>query len=352
MDATVGSILFKGSHVVFVADAEQGSAAPPFQSSDGILEDSPPVGPGSSADDGDVFMDDDNEDKEDADEVELSLLPEGTDLPYHHMMGSFQVDLTTRNLFSGMAQPWAINTAAALQTAAAFTSFCSAGGHNGIAVKGVIATGKHIPTPPSEAAVESFHKRTGPGPSPTSLRIDWRTPFDSSWNAEVLRVLVQQFVHEVRSGRIKDLGPDSTHNRRRRILQMNRSRDTQKWGEVEVMLNQLSRGGTSDDETEDEDAPGYLKRVRRVQLKWLDKSIAEVFKRVEAYPMCLHNTGGNRRFLRIFESTQTTEARRPIKGLPVNWYDGEWLNGLTDFAKVDLSPSKAVRIPSLPPYQP
>ena len=95
------------------------------------------------------------------------------------------------------------------------------------------------------------------------------------------------------------------------------------------MLDGLGTLGTSDDETEDEIShpaeDSRFKRLRRVDTGFLNPAISKIWESVETYPSSLRISRGTRSFKRIARA-KTTSKRTPLPGLPMNFYDPEWLD--------------------------
>jgi hypothetical protein len=109
---------------------------------------------------------------------------------------------------------------------------------------------------------------------------------------------------------------------------VNCHRNPEVWEGVRVLLDALNTLGTSDDETDDEckhlNRDGRFKTVRRIDTGFLNPAISRIWKSVETYPLSLRPSRGNRSFKRIAKAN-TTSKRKPIQGLPMNFYDANWL---------------------------
>lgn len=102
-----------------------------------------------------------------------------------------------------------------------------------------------------------------------------------------------------------------------------------------MMVKSLGRDGVSDDETDDELPPASLSRagnktVRRVRLSWINRDISQLFDSVESYRDAnIHlkhqQAKGQSAPLRLFmPMKESDESRKPVHGLPRNWYDAEY----------------------------
>lgn len=120
-----------------------------------------------------------------------------------------------------------------------------------------------------------------------------------------------------------------TYYRRRKIYDLNRHRDTEAWGGVALLLDALGTLGTSDDETDNDlehlSPDPRFKTVRRVNIGSLNPAIAKIWASVESHPSCLYPSRGNRAFKRIPNAKSISKNRTPLPGLPINFYNPQWL---------------------------
>ncbi|EIW74258.1 hypothetical protein CONPUDRAFT_160302, partial [Coniophora puteana RWD-64-598 SS2] len=122
------------------------------------------------------------------------------------------------------------------------------------------------------------------------------------------------------------------------------------WAEVNKVLKRLGSGGMSDDETDSEGPP---KKVRRIRILWLHPDVSTLFRRVEDYAPAIGSEllstsrPGNHAYQRIFEAIGDDESRPPIKCLPENWYNPDWLRTLSAAAREMLQAQPAVPLPNL-----
>jgi len=116
--------------------------------------------------------------------------------------------------------------------------------------------------------------------------------------------------------------------RRRKIYDLNHHRDPKVWEGVGVLLDALATRGTSDDETDDEckhlNRDGHFKTVRHIDMGYLNPAIAQIWKSVETYPLSLRPSCGNHSFKHL-ATAHFDNKRMPIPGLPMNFYDPQWL---------------------------
>lgn len=119
------------------------------------------------------------------------------------------------------------------------------------------------------------------------------------------------------------------------------------WGEVEDILDRLGHEGISSDETDGDTQP---KRLRRVARGWLNPAVSEMWRDIEKYelsnPRSRRSQRGNRPLLRIFMS-QTTNLQKPVKELPMNYYDSLWWKSLSEPEQAMLNPGPPEAIPKI-----
>lgn len=79
----------------------------------------------------------------------------------------------------------------------------------------------------------------------------------------------------------------------------------------------------SGDESEEE---GRQKVVRRVKLHFLNPEFANLYSSVDSYPRQKKHREGPQPLKRFFPANKssTDKTRKPVKGLPVNWYNRDW----------------------------
>ena len=101
------------------------------------------------------------------------------------------------------------------------------------------------------------------------------------------------------------------------------------WASVGLLLDALGTLGTSDDETDNEskhpNTDSRFKTVRCLDIGFLNPDIAKIWASVESYPCSLHPSRGNRAFKRIPEFKSISKNRTPLPGLPLNFYNPQWL---------------------------
>jgi hypothetical protein len=107
---------------------------------------------------------------------------------------------------------------------------------------------------------------------------------------------------------------------------------------VGLLLDALGTRGTSDDETddnsEDPNPDSHFKTLRRVDTSFLNPEIATIWASVESYPSSLRPSRGNQPFTRIPKAKSSSKNRTPLPGLPINFYNAEWLqNTSAEFQK-------------------
>jgi hypothetical protein len=68
-----------------------------------------------------------------------------------------------------------------------------------------------------------------------------------------------------------------------------------------------------------------FKALRRIDTGFLNPDIAAIWASVETYPSSYHPSRGNRSFIRNPDAKSFSRRRMPLSGLPINFYDYEWL---------------------------
>ncbi|SJL15204.1 uncharacterized protein ARMOST_18690 [Armillaria ostoyae] len=119
-----------------------------------------------------------------------------------------------------------------------------------------------------------------------------------------------------------------------------------RWKSVYTMLNLLGREGISSDESDGEGGPCMVKRRtwRSSELTQLLNITDESYDWKNAYS---NARPGNRPHERIRHRRATALKRAPIRGLPINFYDRDWYQLLTDVEKRLLRPQDEMRLPAL-----
>ncbi|KAI9439155.1 WD40-repeat-containing domain protein [Lactarius indigo] len=238
---------------------------------------------------------------------------------------------------------------------------------------GVLATKDYIPDDPDEGRVKAYEEHGLLGPDPSAPRICLKQTFRGKWNKEVVEMLATNFILAVKKGTYKPVqhtwlqmnedkvrkrcqsklyrtqriclnpknGPESdkinrmyqrrqeTYYRRRKIHNANYHNDPATWNNVTLLLDALGTLGTSDDETDNDsehlNPDPRFKSVRRVDIGFLNPAIAKIWAAVESYPSSLRPSRGNRAFKRIVKAKSISKNRAPLPGLPVNFYNPQWL---------------------------
>jgi len=121
------------------------------------------------------------------------------------------------------------------------------------------------------------------------------------------------------------------------------------WDTLFQTVETLTAAGMSSDES---DVDGSQKPIFWVKkLVWRDKGLTDYMKLVDRD----HNTTnayGNRRAgnpprTRVRRHRNPQSNRDPPIGLPINFYDEVWYQGLTRRQKNDLKPKQAVVLPAI-----
>lgn len=105
------------------------------------------------------------------------------------------------------------------------------------------------------------------------------------------------------------------------------------------MLDALGTRGTSDDETDNESQPipdSRFKALRRIDTGFLNPDVAAIWASVESYPSSYHPSRGNRSYRRNPEAKSVNKRRIPLPGLPINFYNSEWLHTATSHFRVSV----------------
>lgn len=137
--------------------------------------------------------------------------------------------------------------------------------------------------------------------------------------------------------------------RRRALLPaIDVDKDTKK--AIANILYTLGTSGMSDDETDSE--PGVIpKVVRRRKLNWLSEDVSAIMHALESYRPCvrespLYDDRGNKPLKRRYVQS-CIRTSRPVTGLPLNWYDEEFIRSLSRFELQRLEIAPKERLPFL-----
>ena len=142
-----------------------------------------------------------------------------------------------------------------------------------------------------------------------------------------------------------------TLTRRKKIASQNRSRDPEKWNAIHKIINTFGVEGISGDKT---DCPPALKpkALQHLELPWINCGISCLFQSVETYESA-HRMKNMLEQIRNSSLKHYWKAGRkeakpaPVLGLPHNWYNDDWFQGLTIGACLMLSGWKDITIPGL-----
>ncbi|KIK73067.1 hypothetical protein PAXRUDRAFT_21266 [Paxillus rubicundulus Ve08.2h10] len=138
-----------------------------------------------------------------------------------------------------------------------------------------------------------------------------------------------------------------------KIAVQNRSQDPEKWDVIQMITQWLDVEGMSGDETDY--ILGTKKVVRRIELPWISPVISNLFKSIESYQSAFQEGNmlekvGNTSLEHRWEAGRKVRKAAAIPGLPRNWYNDKWFQGLSPSAHLMLSVSKDVQVPSLELY--
>ncbi|KIK99309.1 hypothetical protein PAXRUDRAFT_132397, partial [Paxillus rubicundulus Ve08.2h10] len=144
-----------------------------------------------------------------------------------------------------------------------------------------------------------------------------------------------------------------TLTRQIKITVQNQSQDPKKWDVIQKITQWLDIEGMSGDETDY--ILGTKKVVRCIELPWISPVISNLFKSVESYQSAFREENmlekvGNTSLEHRWEVGRKVRKAAAIPGLPHNWYNDKWFQGLSPGARLMLSVSKDVQVPSLELY--
>lgn len=123
------------------------------------------------------------------------------------------------------------------------------------------------------------------------------------------------------------------------------------------MINLLGTQGMSDDETEKEvegvPKPAIPKVVRRRKLRWLSPDVSAVMHDIDSFRPTLQRSSlfdnrGNKPLKREIQHFVLNTQSIPVKSLPKNWYDGDFIRSQTDVEFKNLKVSHGREIPQVP----
>ena len=121
------------------------------------------------------------------------------------------------------------------------------------------------------------------------------------------------------------------------------------WKEIRRALIRLDIQGMSGDETDGE-APPPEKRVRRVQLAFLNREFSTLFARLDTFTRdgkaIKKDKRGNRVLFRVYDHYKVN-ADRVVHGLPRNWYDPDWWRSLPSWEQSLMQAKEPTPIPTL-----
>lgn len=145
------------------------------------------------------------------------------------------------------------------------------------------------------------------------------------------------------------------HDRRNNIIARH-AEILPQWKDIKDVLNVLGPCSMSSDESDSELSTIQHKHVRRISLPWLNPSISDLFRAVDTYiedplggfpVLNIHDRRRNRPFPRTYAATKVNTTRRPMVGLPINFYCPSWWSRLSRHQQRNLCPGPALNIPSL-----
>ncbi|KLO04057.1 hypothetical protein SCHPADRAFT_763188 [Schizopora paradoxa] len=129
-----------------------------------------------------------------------------------------------------------------------------------------------------------------------------------------------------------------------------------KWEKAGEVLEIMTSKAGSEDETDEEETRNQGTRVvRRMHQPFLNLKITSLVRAVDSYQhyqldLSASDQRGGRPIPRITEAKRN-DPRKPMTGLPVNFYDEEWLQNQSNDFKEQLDSKPAVDIPSIALYR-
>ncbi|KAG1868915.1 hypothetical protein C8R48DRAFT_671469 [Suillus tomentosus] len=137
-----------------------------------------------------------------------------------------------------------------------------------------------------------------------------------------------------------------TLERRQKIVEQNRHRNTDIWDMIKRIIDRLDVEGMSGDETDT--APGVTPKV-------VSPDITQLLHAVESYAPATHEENmtvpiGNSSLQRISEQKRMLHMSIAIQQLPRNWYNDDWYKANSSSARALLGARKTLALPLLQPY--
>ncbi|KLO04290.1 hypothetical protein SCHPADRAFT_1003341 [Schizopora paradoxa] len=132
--------------------------------------------------------------------------------------------------------------------------------------------------------------------------------------------------------------------------------EASKWEKASIVLESMTSRAGSEDETDEEETRARGSRVvRRMNQPFLNLKISNLMRTVDTYQryqldLSASDQRGGRPIPRITEAKRN-DPRKPMAGLPVNFYDEVWLQSQSEEYKegLDMQPDKD--IPSIDLYR-
>jgi len=107
-----------------------------------------------------------------------------------------------------------------------------------------------------------------------------------------------------------------------------------------LLLDALGTLGTSDDETDNDsehlNPDPCFKSVWHIDIGFLNPAIATIWAAVESYPSSIHPSCGNCAFKHISKAKLISKNCVPLPGLPVNFYNPQWLQASSSHFQRDM----------------
>ncbi|KAH9035457.1 hypothetical protein EDB83DRAFT_2318758 [Lactarius deliciosus] len=170
---------------------------------------------------------------------------------------------------------------------------------------GVLAKKNYFPDLPDKGIVKAYKEHGLLGPDPSTPCICLKQMFKGKWNKEVVDLLTTKFILAVKLGTYKpvqhtwpQMTEDKTYYRRRKIHALNHHRNPEAWNSIMLLLNALG-------------------------------TLAQIWASVKSYLASLHPSHGNHVFKCISKAKSTSKNHIPLSGLPVNFYNPQWLKAIS-----------------------
>jgi hypothetical protein len=131
-------------------------------------------------------------------------------------------------------------------------------------------------------------------------------------------------------------------------------REDAAWREIDAVIQALGIGGMSSDESKYEgEGTRKTRSVRVKSMPWRAEEVCSLMKVVDGDEMKVNSVGrqkaGNPGMTRQRPRYAPPTSRPAVPGLPVNYYNPDWLVGLSREETKELRAGQAKPLPSLLP---